>query len=684
MGGPTLERRLREARRRSFVGREAELALFREAIAAREPCPSVLWIFAPGGVGKSTLLDAFADAARDAGRDVVALDLRGIAPSPTAVEGELRRLAGGALRDRSRLVLLLDTFEAARAVEPWLRDELLPGLPADAMTVVAGRAPPGPEWRRDQGWRELLRVVSLRNLDRDDARAFLERAGVDAALHAPVVRATHGHPLALALLVDTITQRGGEVAVSGLAGVPDVVSSLVTSFLGGVPSPRHRLAVATAAQARSTTASLLRRVVGEDADDLFAWLRDLSFVETTPHGLVPHDLARDALDAELRWRDPGLHADVHARVRAAVVAELDAARERAGRLAAAADLVFLHRGNPAAPAIWDWDSLGEVYPDGLRDGDREALLAMVEHHEGAASAQLAAHWLDRRPDAFSVFRGREPRPVGFLAQLALHDAVAEDIAADPGAAAAWAHASRDRLRPTDEVLLGRFFVDRDAYQGVSRSLNVVTILTTAEWLGRSHLAWYYLVAADADAFGPMMAYVHFRRVPDADFTVGGRRFAVFGRDWRREGATAWLERMEERELATEPPPAQPPEVEAPVVAIARRDLADAVRRALRDLHRPGVLAANPLVRTRLVRERGGDPAAALRAELEEAIAALAQDARDERLGRALHCTFVRPAPTQEAAAELLGLPFSTYRGHLARGTDRVVERLWERELYGTS
>jgi hypothetical protein len=31
---------------------------------------------------------------------------------------------------------------------------------------------------------------------------------------------------------------------------------------------------------------------------------------------------------------------------------------------------------------------------------------------------------------------------------------------------------------------------------------------------------------------------------------------------------------------------------------------------------------------------------------------------------------------------VLGLPFSTYRRHLTRGVDRVVDWLWHRELYG--
>ena len=68
--------------------------------------------------------------------------------------------------------------------------------------------------------------------------------------------------------------------------------------------------------------------------------------------------------------------------------------------------------------------------------------------------------------------------------------------------------------------------------------------------------------------------------------------------------------------------------------------------------------------------------------MHEAVDALRADPRGEKLVRALDRTYLRPAPTQEAAAELLGLPFSTYRGHLTRGLERVVDWLWQRELYG--
>ena len=50
--------------------------------------------------------------------------------------------------------------------------------------------------------------------------------------------------------------------------------------------------------------------------DLFDWLRDLSFVEAGPDGLFPHDLARDVIDRDLRWRDPESDQLVFRRVQA--------------------------------------------------------------------------------------------------------------------------------------------------------------------------------------------------------------------------------------------------------------------------------------------------------------------------------------------------------------------------------
>ena len=691
----TVADRLKSARRRRFVGRAAELELFLGALAAPEPQFSVLWICGPGGVGKTALMRALGEAAADADVPVVNLDVRTIEPSPRAFMAELARALGlpaeasarEALTGGEPAVLLLDTFEAAGGLEDWLREQFVPALPARSLVVVAGRNAPGRAWRQDPGWGDLLRVVSLRNLDPDDAQAFLRSTGVAEEHLGWMSELSHGHPLALSLLVDVLSQRQAtaarDVVPSELGAVPDVVGRLVESFLAGVPGPRHRLALECVAHARLTTSGLLGTVFGErEGEELFSWLRALSFMEHGPYGLYPHDLAREVIDADLRWRDPVAYREVHARVRRHAAKHV-AGSEGRERERAVADLMFLHRANPAASAVWDWKSLGEVYADGLQAGDADAIMAMVERYEGAESAAIAKHWLERQPAGFCVVRGRGRELLGFSAQIALHEAGEDDFARDPGARAVWAHAQRHAPpRAEEDVLLARFLIDRDAYQAPSRSFNVQAIRSTQEWLGRPRLSWYYIALANADAMAQPMAYVYFDRAPEADFEVGGRRYGVFAHDWRRFGGADWLERMTERELGDEAPAPSPERRSEAVLALSQPEFSDAVRRALRDLHRPDALARNPLARTRVVRERRAERPApeALRELLYEAVAALRADPRGEKLVRALERTYLRPAPTQEAAAELLGLPFSTYRGHLTRGLERVVDWLWRREL----
>jgi hypothetical protein len=116
-----------------------------------------------------------------------------------------------------------------------------------------------------------------------------------------------------------------------------------------------------------------------------------------------------------------------------------------------------------------------------------------------------------------------------------------------------------------------------------------------------------------------------------------------------------------------------------------RGFATAVREALRDLTSPDLLRHNPLTRSRLVAERAGGEAgidarvAALQALVKEVVGSLGASPRRAKLQRALHHTYVEPAASQERVAELLDLPFSTYRHHLKVGLELVGQILWQRE-----
>jgi TolB-like protein len=111
------------------------------------------------------------------------------------------------------------------------------------------------------------------------------------------------------------------------------------------------------------------------------------------------------------------------------------------------------------------------------------------------------------------------------------------------------------------------------------------------------------------------------------------------------------------------------------------DFESAVRNALRHYVRTDLLAANALLNAQLLTRSGQGAATpqALKALITETAQSLFANQRDQRLYRVLELTYFNPAPKQEAAAERLGMSFSTYRRHLAAGVDRLTEWLWQRE-----
>src|SRR3712207_5168559 len=99
--------RLVVARRGRFVGRQAELELFRMALLAAEPPFAVLHLYGPGGVGKTTLLHEYARVAAERGRPVVYLDGRHVEPSPPGFLLALRQTMG------------LESADLAATVRDW-------------------------------------------------------------------------------------------------------------------------------------------------------------------------------------------------------------------------------------------------------------------------------------------------------------------------------------------------------------------------------------------------------------------------------------------------------------------------------------------------------------------------------------------------------------------------------------
>lgn len=677
----TLAEVLALRRRQSFVGRSEELDLFRAALGASRPPFSVLHVHGPGGIGKTSLLGVFSELARGAGATVVQLDGRDLEPTPASVTAALG-VGLDELSDLGRLVLLVDTAERLAPLDDWIRTQLVPRLPATALTVLAGRTPPSPAWRADPAWGELLRVVPLRNLGPHEAEEYLHRRGIDRDAHQRLFEATHGHPLGLSLVAEVVAGGGAGDALDPLA--PDLVATLLRRFVDVVPDVLHRRALEVCALARVTTEDLLRAGLGvDDAHELFDWLRGLSFVETRSDGVFPHDLARDALVADLRWRDPGSFQELFRGISAHIVERLKVTQGREQQRVLF-DAKYLHRYQPVSRAMADWDSLGHHYPERATPEDGAAIVELARRWEGPESAALVKQWFDRQPEGFAVVRRHDGGLRGFLASLDLAGAAEEDVAADPGCRAAWNYARRHGPpREGEAMTISRFLVDRESYQRPSPTVNCAPILSIQQWISTPNLSWSFITVATPEAWDEYFPFFDLHRAQGADFEVGGRRYGLFAHDFRRMPADAWLELMFERDrtgaVDTGPVVAEGPAL----LVLSETEFGDAVRRALKDLIRPDRLSRNPLVRSRLVRARteGGSETEALVAAVSEAAERLRAHPRDEKLFRAVDRTFLRPAPTQERAAEVLDLPFSTYRRHLAHGVERIVADLWDQELH---
>lgn len=687
-----LLQRLETARRQRFVGRTAECELLQEALTAAELPFALLFIFGPGGVGKTSLLRQFAYIGKEASARVVQLDGRTLEPAPEFFLDALRRASGAPpdadlfaelVSANDRVLLCLDTYELVTPLDGWLRETFLPQLPANVLVVIAGRHPPAPAWRSDPGWQAMMRVLPLRNLSQEESRDFLARRHIPAGAHNAVMAFTHGHPLALSLVADVYAQRPNAAFRPNEA--PDVIKVLLDQLVQRLPSALHRQTLEACALVRLTTESLLAALLQQaDVHELFEWLRGLSFIDAEKRGLYPHDLAREALAADLRWRNPDWYAELHARARGYYMAHVQhgSGQEQRQNLT---DYIFLHRDNPMVKPYFEWQSSGQIFTDAFRPADEAAVLAMVAAHEGEAAAHLAAHWARRRPQRVFVFRAASGEAQGVLIMISLEATETAERTADPALQAAWHYlATRAPLRPGETATYFRFWLARETYQGVSPVQTRIFLNMVQHYLTTPALAFTFIPCSNPEFWAPAFTYANLQRLPQADFVLGGRRYGVYGHDWRAEPPLAWLEVMAQRELRTEIAP--PPAPAEQIIVLSEADFATAVRDALHDFTDPVALTGNPLLRSRLLHTQvsfQAEPAektAALQTLLEETAAAFRQNPRQLKLYRALYHTYFRPAPTQETAAELLDLPFSTYRRHLRSGVEELTRRLWVQEL----
>jgi hypothetical protein len=332
----------------------------------------------------------------------------------------------------------------------------------------------------------------------------------------------------------------------------------------------------------------------------------------------------------------------------------------------AIELMLLHRRSPLEPQVRQLRDSGVLAMVAAAPADRAGVLEIVSGAEGPDAARLYGRWIEAQPAGLYVARSESG-----VEAFCLHVYVSPEdnpIPDDPVVQAVLDGIERrSPLRPGERVGICRAMGNHGTYQRDALALLAGSVSSLVEWLSRP-VAWTVVTAPHEDFWRPFFEYLGFGVLARVPFGAG--EMTAYGWDRRRLPLEEFLELTGRRELTGEtgPPPA---ELLRPA-PLGRDAFEEAVRAALRDVNRPDRLSASALAGTALAPD--------LRTSLLTGIARLGDEPKGELLRRVLERTYLRGAPSQEAAAEVLGLPFSTYRRHLARATERLAELLWAVEV----
>ena len=541
----------------SFVGRSEEMGALVRAL--EQDSSMVVFVHGIGGIGKSSLLEAFAEQARVRNAAVVRLDCRNIEPTERGFLHELGAAIGGKAstsgatverleRLGNRVVLAMDSYEVYRLMDTWLRQVFVPTLSDNVRVFLCGREPPVAAWTVSPGWQGLFQSIRLESLSAEETIELLSQVGVDAEEAQRLNRFTHGHPLALKLAAAAMTERP-ELNLEEIVS-QRVVEELVRIYLADVHDPLTRDALDAASVVRRITRSLLGAMLPDVApQDAYERLHTLPFVESGSDGLIVHDVVREAISVALVAADPVRYRAFRHAAWCQLRAELNTARP-SDLWRYTADMVYLIEN----PVIRETCFPSQSYPFAVEPAQSEdgpAIRAMTEKQDGPESATLLDGWWQRIPQAFYAVRDRHSDVVGFYVMFDPADVNRSALKADPIVWRLWQHLQEDPIPRKQRALFIRRWLSRDHGEGPSSIQTACWVDIKRAYLERrSYLRRVYLTAWNPEPYAPVLSKLGFE-VLDGPVEIDGRSYTTAVLDFGPSLVTGWMSGLVDAELGIE-------------------------------------------------------------------------------------------------------------------------------------
>jgi len=460
MAAATIADLIRQGRRTTLAGRDAELRLLRQVTAPGGPV--VAYVHGPAGIGKTTLVSALDACLEDEGVRRLHLAAGAVEPTPAAILTALGKAIGREVQTIAELaaafaglkdvtVVMVDDVDTWRLAASWLRAALLPALPAITRVVLAGTLPPPPAWSIDYG--SYFLDIKLAALPRAESDAAVAAAGLSADMAERIWLLSSGHPLGLRMAIHAA--RTGSLGTVGDAG------ELANAILNAIGASDLRRAVEACAIVRRANRPLISAILESKEPiplSLLEAVEALPFASRDAEGIYIAEPVRRAI---VDWMS-GVEAERYQLWRKAaadwIVSHLRAAG-RSGRWRYMADLLHLLEQPSLRNAFFPPDE--EAPPvEPARADDFNQIFEIAELHDGRDERNRIEVWAQRLPHRFSVARGSDGGVLAFYVFARQDDPLSGLGASDPLFASWQAHLAAHPVN--GEVLFIRQLLARAA------------------------------------------------------------------------------------------------------------------------------------------------------------------------------------------------------------------------------
>ncbi|MEH1841047.1 MAG: tetratricopeptide repeat protein, partial [Nostoc sp.] len=208
------------------------------------------------------------------------------------------------------IVLFFDTYErTGEFLDNWLR-EILEGrhgeVSLNILIIIAGRQELDKNhWAPYEG---LIVRFPLEPFTEEEAQQYLTRKGItDNRIIEVILHLSGNLPLLVGMLADAHPNDPNQVV--------EPSSSAVERFLKWIDDPKRRQVALDAAITRCLNRDVIAQLKGEEeADELFTWLKETSFVNERTDGWAYHDVVKTQMLRHKRLSSPQGWADIHGKL----------------------------------------------------------------------------------------------------------------------------------------------------------------------------------------------------------------------------------------------------------------------------------------------------------------------------------------------------------------------------------